>query len=322
MNKHVLAISTFSLIAFSACKPSGGSSAGNANSVGGAACAGAKFDLSKISGDWIVSSPIDQPEGRYPGSQYRIRFDGPPAADGTVKAHLAFRMDTRPYTGKYVSTALGGSISLLEDMSDATVASLRGNKDPHQPMRSAVNLSPDEVGCVLDASDETITYLGDKDLRNTLLGPLKLVPAPAGAQYSFVRCTAPKSVYFDGKADEGGSPVHLTPGKAVMAKVTREKKDLPACPYSADVFVDGVQVASKVAGTVGMVAAEATPPPPPPKGKKAAEPAKPESVEAVTWQNPVTVQAGPPHGVEFQTWADCTDGRKLIASACNLALTQ
>ena len=90
-------------------------------------------------------------------------------------------------------------------------------------------------------------------------------------------------------------------GKTVVAKVTREKKDLPECPYSADVFVDGVQTASKVAGTVG----------------------KEDNVDAVSWQSQVTINTNAPaHGVEFQTYADCTDGRKLIASACNQSISQ
>lgn len=289
------------MISLVGCKTAGtGAGAGGGASSANAACTGGKVDLSKVTGDWIANAAIAQPEGKYPGSQYRVRFASAPAADGTLKATLAWRIDSRPYTGKYLPNALGGTLELLEDMTPETVTQLRKNQDPNQPMRSVVTITPEETGCVLFVSDETITYVGDKDIRKTMLGSLKLAPAAAGAQYSFIRCTAPKTVYFDGKADEGGAPVHLAAGKTVMAKVTREKKDLPECPYSADVFVDGLQVASKVAGNVG----------------------KEDNVDAVTWTTQVTVQNGAPaHGVEFQTYADCTDGRKLIASSCNQALS-
>src|SRR3954471_13114964 len=131
--KKIVVVS-FAALGLAACKTSGGSATTGKAATGSAACNGGKVDLSKITGDWIANKPIEQPEGKYPGSQSRVRFMGPPAADGTIKATLAWRIDSRPYTGKYVPNAAGGQIELLEDMTDETVTSLRKNQDPNQPM--------------------------------------------------------------------------------------------------------------------------------------------------------------------------------------------
>ncbi|HVO29863.1 MAG TPA: hypothetical protein VMV18_03970 [bacterium] len=289
---------------------SGGGTGGGSSSTGSGVCASGKVDLSKISGDWIVKDNIAQPEGSFPGNQYRIRFVGTPAADGSIKAMLAWRLDSRSYTGHYYKNALGGVLDLVEDMTDETIAQLRKNQDPGVPMRSAVKIEAADEGCVLSVSDETITYVGDKDIRKTSLGSLKMVPAPAGAKYSFVRCTEQRAVYFDGKADEGGAPVKVAAGTKVTAKLTGSKKDLEDCPsYDGDIYVDGELVAEKFAATVG------TEDVPGPKGKV-------DHVPAVFWEAPITLKVGPPHGVEIHAYGECAGGRKLLAAACNLALTK
>src|SRR5579859_6252236 len=64
------------------------------------ACAAGKLDLSKVSGDWISGAPIKDTDGKvYPPNQYRIRFLAAPGADGSVKAILAWRLDSRPFSG-------------------------------------------------------------------------------------------------------------------------------------------------------------------------------------------------------------------------------
>lgn len=298
MNRSV-AVAASVLFLAAACHKNQNGGASSASSVN-AACASGTVDLSKVSGTWVANANIPQPEGSFRGDQYRIHFDGPPGADGKLKATLAFRMDSRTYTGTYTPTKLGGVIDLVEDMSDDTVAQLRKNQDPNQPMRSAVKLSPEESGCTLFASDETIIYVGDKDLRKPMLGPLKLVPAKADTQYSFLRCTEPRAVYFDGKAEDNGQPVRVAPGKNVKVTVTGPHKDQPDCPYSADIYLDGVLAQAKAPGKVATV----------------------DGVDAITWEGQITPLSGPPHGVEVHAYADCTDGRKLIAAACNNLITQ
>src|SRR5450631_309459 len=98
MNNRLCVAASLAL-ALTACKPSAGGSGSTGS--GPAACASGHLDLAKLSGDWIVSSTIEQPDGKVAGSQYRIRFENPPLADGTIKARLAWRLDSRPYTGKY-----------------------------------------------------------------------------------------------------------------------------------------------------------------------------------------------------------------------------
>src|SRR2546423_8925307 len=111
MMKRIVA-SLVATAAIAGCKPGG--PAGPAKGSGAnAACANAKIDLSKLTGDWMVGGTIAQPEGNFPGSQYRLRFTAPAGADGgTVKAILAWRLDSRPFTGTYKSNGMGGSIDL------------------------------------------------------------------------------------------------------------------------------------------------------------------------------------------------------------------
>src|SRR5580765_2588759 len=108
MIRRMISLSVVAL-ALAACKSSGGGGA-----VSASACVNGKIDLTKVTGDWIGSASFREPEGVYTGDQYRIRFDGPPAADGTLKAKLAFRLDIRSYTGKYYANAQGGVIDLTE----------------------------------------------------------------------------------------------------------------------------------------------------------------------------------------------------------------
>ncbi|MGH7125545.1 MAG: hypothetical protein ACREFI_14310, partial [Stellaceae bacterium] len=111
-------------LAVAGCNKTTGGSAKTGSSSTNGACASGKVDLTKLSGDWIANSAIAQPDGNIPGSQYRIRFAGPPAADGSVKAQMAWRLDARPFSGKLTPKQLGGSIDLLEDMTDETVTQL------------------------------------------------------------------------------------------------------------------------------------------------------------------------------------------------------
>lgn len=282
------------------CKP-GGPGAPAKGSGANAACAMQKVDLSKLTGDWMVKDPIAQPEGTFPGNQYRIRFAAAPGTDGgTVKAVLAWRLDSRPFTGTYKSNGMGGSIDLLEDMTPETIDSLKkaNNQDPHLPMRAALRVEPEETGCGIQVTDNYQSFVGDKVIENSSLGLLHLVPLPGTQVMSFVRCDVPKGIYFDGKADDNGRPITVAKGKSVAIKSEADKTAFPkeCTAYDADVFVDGVRTAEKVPG-------------------------KADDKEVVFESN-VTAPAGPPHGIELHAYAECGAERKLVASACNYLLTQ
>jgi hypothetical protein len=279
------------------CKPRAGASG---PSGANAACTGQKVDLSKITGDWMVSGPIGQPEGNFAGTQYRLRFAGPPAADGTVKAILAWRLDSRPFTGTLTTNAMGGSIDMLEDMTPETIDSLKkaNNQDPHLPMRASIRVEPEETGCGIQVTDNAQTFVGDKVIENSMLGLLHLVPMKSAAEMSFVRCDVQRGVYFDGKADDGGRPVTVTPGKTIAIKSEADRAAFPkeCTAFDADVFVDGSRVTAKLPG-------------------------KADDKEVV-FESTITAPSGAPHGVELHAYAECGTERKLVASACNLLLTQ
>ncbi len=286
-------------MAAAACSRPAGSGAGAPAGGGHPACAGGTVDLQKLSGDWIASQPVVQPEGVFAPNQYRIRFETP-AADGTVKAALAWRLDSRPFSGSITKNALGAELALLEEMAPEVIEQLKkaNNQDPNLPMRAAVRISPAETGCVLSVVDNFQTFVGEKVIEKTSpIGTLKLVPAPATPVLSFTRCTGMKAVYFDGKADDDGGPVTIAAGKAVPVKAEGDPALIPAgCTPSADLYVDGGRVAEKIAGA--------------------------KDKDAIAYTGEVILAAGPPHGVEIHVFADCGEERKFVASACNIAFAE
>lgn len=303
MNRFVVVLAVAGL---AGCKAPAGGEGGKAAAAGShPACAGARVDLTKLSGDWVAASSIPQPDGTFAGNQYRLRFM-PAAADGTVKAHMAWRLDSRPFAGTISTTALGQKMVLVEDMSAETIDLLKkaNNQDPNLPMRASIHVEPAETGCVLAITDNFQTFLGDKVIEKTsAIGTLKLVPAKADEVLSFVRCEVQKGVTFDGKAaDDNGRPVQLKPGTPVKVGAIAARNALPAeCSnFTADVFVDGVRVQEKVPSTM----------------------VKEENVDAVKWETETALKVGPIHGVELHAYADCGQERKLVASACNVAYAQ
>lgn len=298
-------VALFLLVSLAACKQGGGAGAKSEGAASGAnpACTGARVDLTKLSGDWIGSSTIKQPEGSYSGDQYRIRFHGVDAT-GKAKAAMAWRLDSRPFTGEISKNALGQKLVLLEEMSDEVITQLKasGNQDPNLPMRAAIHIAPAEKGCVLEVTDNFQTFLGDKVIEKTSpIGTLKLVPAPAGPVYSFVRCDVQRGISFDGKTDEGGRPVVLKAGAPTKVRAVAAKNAFPeGCDtFEGDVFVDGIRVAEKLPATIG----------------------EEDKVPAVIWEKELSIQAGSLRGVELHAYAACGD-RKLVASACNLVQAQ
>ncbi len=309
--KRVFAV-VLVLVSVAGCKP--GAKQGQ-NASGNPACASGRVDLTKISGDWIASSTINDGSGSYTGDQYRVRFES--VANGEVKARMAWRLDSRPFDGKIETTSLGQTLNLLETMSEDTINQLKkaGNQDPNLPMRASIQIAPSETGCQLDVTDNFQTFLGEKVIEKTSpIGTLKLVPAPSGPIYSFVRCEVQRGIFFDGKADEGGRPVVLTANKPTQIRAVAAKEWLKdAVPagcesFDADVFVDGKRVAEKVPGKMGEEPGEDD------KGK-------PIKVPSIIWEHPLALAAGPMHGVELHAYASCGE-RKLVASACNLASAQ
>lgn len=303
MNRFVVAAVVLGLVG---CKTEGGMKGGKSAAAGAhPACAGARVDLAKLSGDWVAASSIPQPDGTFGGNQYRLRFM-PAAADGTVKANMAWRLDSRPFSGAISSNALGQRLVLVEDMSPETIDQLKkaNNQDPNLPMRASIHVEPAETGCMLAITDNFQTFLGDKVIEKTsAIGTLKLVPAKGGETLSFVRCEVQKGVTFDGKAaDENGRPVQLVPGTPVkMGAIAAKSAFPPECAnFTADLYVDGVRVQEKVASTM----------------------VKEEGVDAVKWETEAALPKGPIHGVELHAWADCGAERKLVASACNVAYAQ
>src|SRR5688572_28332521 len=144
-------IGLLALVLAAGCNP--GAKEGTKAS-GSGACAGGKVDLTKATGDWIANGNINDGTGSYTGDRYRIRIESV-APDGIVKARMAWRLDSRPFSGKIETTSLGQSLNLLEDMSDATIAELKnsGNQDPNLPMRASIQIAPAETGCVLEIVD-------------------------------------------------------------------------------------------------------------------------------------------------------------------------
>ena len=285
-----------SVAALAGCNKKGG-----AATAGPGGCGGDKVDLTKISGDWVVKDSFQDQGGLYPGDQYRIHFAGPPAADGTLKANLAFRVDSRPYVGKLSQNGLGATIDLLEDMTPDTIDQLKkaNNQDPHLPMRSVVHVSPGDEACTLDVTDDYQSYVGDKVVENSQLGLLHMVPAESGKVYSFVRCEGQKGVWFNGKAqDDNGQPLKLATHTPIpiTAEAARDvfPKDAACTAFDADVYVDGVRTAEKIPG-------------------KADD-------KSVSYQGTVSLQASMPfHSVELHAFAECGAERKFVVSACNLA---
>lgn len=294
------------LLSLAACKQggsAGGTKSEGAASGGNPACAGARVDLTKLSGDWIASATIKQPEGTYSGDQYRIRFHEVDAS-GKAKASMAWRLDSRPFTGEITKNALGQKLVLLEEMTDEVIAQLKasGNQDPNLAMRAAIHIAPAEKGCVLEVTDNFQSFLGDKTIEKTSpIGSLKLVPAPAGTVYSFVRCDVQRGITFDGKSDEGGRPVVLKAGAPTKVRAVAAKNAFPeGCDtFEGDVFVDGIRVAEKLPATIG----------------------EEDKVPAVIWEKELSIEAGSMRGVELHAYAACGD-RKLVASACNLVQAQ
>lgn len=297
-----------------ACK-SGSSGTAASGSSGVASCSGGVVDLSKISGDWVATGLLDDYDGKIPGNQYRLRFS-PPAADGTVKAQMAWRMDTRPFTGTLSKNALGYKIKLLEDMSEDVIKQLReqNNQDPNVRMRAALEITAAEKDCLLEVNDNYQSFMGDKTIEKTSMGTLKMTAFKGAKPMSFVRCDALKTIYFDGKAeDEQGRPrVNVVADKPVTIRSTADPKQLPqGCTFSSDVYVDGVLSKEKIAATMG-------------KEKGVDEKGKEAEIDAIIFETQITVPQGPTHPVELHIWGECGEAKekKLVASLCNFAATR
>ncbi len=215
-----------SLIALSSllagCPSSGGGKGGGNGASSGAACTGGKVDLSKVSGDWVATAPLDDRDGKVPGDQYRVRFVSAPGADGKFKALMAWRMDTRPFNGELTTNALGQKIRLEEDLPAEVIAQLRAqnNQDPNIPMRAVLEITPAEKDCALDVNDNFQSFMGEKTIEKTAMGALKLTAYKGSAPMSFVRCDAPKTIYFNGKAEnEQGLPrVNVAADQAITIR--------------------------------------------------------------------------------------------------------
>lgn len=300
-----IAIAASALLALAGCKSS---SKAPGTPSGGDACVDGKVDLSKISGDWIATGTLDDFDGKVPGNQYRLRFT-PPAADGTVKAMMAWRMDSRPFTGKLEKNALGYKINLLEDMSDEVIAQLKAqnNQDPGVRMRASLLVTAADSGCQLDVLDNYQSFVGEKVIENTAMGSVKLVPHKGTAALSFTRCTASRTVWMDGKADDAsGRPlVNVTADKPFKARSVVEASQMPKeCTSSyAEAYVDGARVKEKVPGVA----------------------VKEDGVDSVAFETELSVKQGVAHPVELHIYgADCGEKKetKFVASLCNFAATR
>ena len=267
-----------------------------------------KVDLSKISGDWTATAPLDDFDGKVPGSQYRLRFE-PPAADGTVKAMMAWRMDSRPFTGKLEKNALGYKINLLEDMSEDVIKQLKAqnNQDPSLRMRASLLVTAADSGCQLEVLDNYQSFVGEKVIENTALGTVKLAAHKGTAPLSFTRCTASRTVWMDGKADDAsGRPlVNVTADKPFKARSVVQVTQMPKeCTGSmAEVFVDGELVKEKVPGVA----------------------VKEDGVDSVAFETELAVKQGVAHPVELHIYGtECGDTKekKFVASLCNFAATR
>lgn len=293
-------------LSFAGCKssPTGGSGTASAAD----ACVNGKVDLSKISGDWMATAPLDDFDGKVPGNQYRLRFTQP-AADGTVKAMMAWRMDSRPFTGKLEKNALGYKISLLEDMSEDVIKQLKAqnNQDPSLRMRASLLVTAAETGCQLEVLDNYQSFVGEKVIENTAMGTVKLAAYTGSAPLSFTRCTASRTVWMDGKADDAsGRPlVNVTADKPFKARSVVEMTQMPKeCTSSvAEVFVDGERVKEKVPGT----------------------PVKEDGVDSVAFETELSVKQGVAHPVELHIYGtECGEAKekRFVASLCNFAATR
>ena len=317
MIRRITLLALALVLPLSACKSGGGNTAagGTTGGASGVACSGGVLDLSKISGDWVATGMLDDYDGKVPGNQYRLRFS-PPAADGTIKAQMAWRMDTRPFSGKLDKNALGYKIKLIEDMSEDVIKQLReqNNQDPNVRMRAALEITAAEKDCLLEVNDNYQSFLGDKTIEKTSMGTLKLAAYKGASPMSFVRCDALKTIYFDGKAeDEQGRPrVNVVADKAVTIRSTADPKQLPqGCTFTGDVYVDGTLSKEKVPGTLGKEKGVDA------KGKEA-------EIDAVIFESQITVPQGPTHPVELHIWGECGEAkeRKIVASLCNFAATR
>ena len=316
----LLALGVALALPLAGCPSSGGggsTGAGGGATSSGASCANGQVDLSKLSGDWIASAPLDDFDGKVPGSQYRLRFTAP-ATDGTVKAQMAWRMDTRPFTGKPEKNALGYKIKLIEDMSEEVIKQLRdqNNQDPNVRMRAALEITAAEKDCQLDLNDNYQSFLGEKTIEKTSMGSMKLQAYKGAAPMSFVRCDAAKTIYFDGKAeDEQGRPrVNVVADKMVTIRSTADPKQLPqGCAFTGEVYVDGNLAKSAVPGTLG-------------KEKGVDAKGKPAEIDAVIFETQITIPQGATHPVELHIWGECgaenAKEKKLVASLCNFAATR
>lgn len=290
----------------------GGDGTGKTDGASGsAACNGGVVDLSKISGDWVATAPLDDYDGKIPGNQYRIRFTAPPAADGTVKALMAWRLDSRPFTGTLTKNALGYKIKLIEDLSPDVEKQLRAanNQDPNVRMRAALEISAAEKDCLLEVNDNYQSFLGDKTIEKTGMGSLKMAASKETKAFSFVRCETLGGVEIDGKTEK---KVSIAADKPTPIRAVADAKMLPqGCSFDADVFVDGVLAKEKVEGVAGKEPGEDD------KGKKI-------EVDSIIWKSDITVSQGPTHPVEMHIYGNCGESkeRKLVTSVCSFAATR
>lgn len=297
-------------LSLAGCK-GGGGSATEGGATSGAACNNGVVDLSKISGDWVATAPLDDYDGKIPGNQYRIRFLAPPAADGSVKAMMAWRLDSRPFSGTLSKNALGYKIKLLEDLAPDVEKKLReaNNQDPNVRMRAALELAAAEKDCLLEVNDNYQSFLGDKTIEKTAMGSLKLTPSKASAPWSFVRCEQLGGVEIDGKTEK---KVDVAADKTFPIRAVADPKMLPqGCDFSSEVFVDGARVNEKVPGVLGKE---------PGKDEKG----KDIEIDALIFKSEIKVSQGPTHPVEMHIYGECGEKkeRKLVTSVCSFAATR
>lgn len=315
----LLALGVALALPLAGCPSSGTSTGGGGSSAtsSGAACSNGQVDLTKLAGDWIATAPLDDFDGKVPGSQYRLRFAAP-MADGTVKALMAWRMDTRPFTGKLEKNALGYKIKLIEDMNEEVIKQLReqNNQDPNVRMRAALEINAAEKDCLLELNDNYQSFLGEKTIEKTSMGSMKLQAFKGASPMSFVRCDAAKTIYFDGKAedDQGRPRVNVVADKLVTIRSTADPKQLPqGCVFTGEVYVDGMLAKEKVPSTLGKEKGVDA------KGKEA-------EIDAVIFETQITVPQGATHPVELHIWGECgaenAKEKKLVASLCNFAATR
>ena len=96
-------------------------------------------------------------------------------------------------------------------------------------MRAVLEITPAEKDCQLDVNDNYQSFMGEKTIERTAMGALKLQQYKGTTPLSFVRCDAPKTIYFNGRAEnEQGLPrVNVAAGQPVTIRSSAAAELLP-----------------------------------------------------------------------------------------------